>query len=298
MDFEGKVYKFNHKQTTEREDLFWKATYFPSRDRVQPDEPAAATNSLIENLLLGRSGDDILTYSRKGAWADLTIRLSTTNPDIVVDELTLTVDYDYLPKKSGRASLEVRAFTDAQDALTPRIVVSEMDQNGRRDGRGAFQRAFDAGTAITLEAPDAYGAYIFDRWVQGTTTLGTHPVLDVDLPPGNLPSVTQVRAVYRLADGTPPPARGLFSRGDPNIDEAVNLNDVFTILNFLFRDASLRCMKAGDTNDDGEVDISDAVTLLVYLFLDGEVPSAPFGACGADPTGDGLTCRSFFPCQQ
>jgi hypothetical protein len=55
-------------------------------------------------------------------------------------------------------------------------------------------------------------------------------------------------------------------------------------------------MKAADANDDGQVNIADAIAALGHLFGGaGDLPP-PFGACGTDPTDDGLTCVTFEPC--
>jgi len=56
------------------------------------------------------------------------------------------------------------------------------------------------------------------------------------------------------------------------------------------------CADAADANDDGAFDISDPVFLLGFLFTLGPDPGPPFPDCGADPTGDGLDCRTFSLC--
>jgi hypothetical protein len=42
--------------------------------------------------------------------------------------------------------------------------------------------------------------------------------------------------------------------------------------------------------------ITDAVMVLLHLFLGGAALPEPFGACGADPSADDLTCASFAGC--
>ena len=51
-----------------------------------------------------------------------------------------------------------------------------------------------------------------------------------------------------------------------------------------------------DVTDDGSIDIADPITLLLNLFLGGSPPAQPFPGCGADPTPDGLSCRSYQAC--
>jgi hypothetical protein len=85
----------------------------------------------------------------------------------------------------------------------------------------------------------------------------------------------------------------IFIRGDANGDEAVNMSDALTALNYLFLgSAAPHCLDAGDTNDDGELNIADAIGLLQHLFLGGSAPAAPFPLPGEDPTADDLRCRA------
>jgi hypothetical protein len=89
-----------------------------------------------------------------------------------------------------------------------------------------------------------------------------------------------------------------FTRGDANLDGAIDIADPIHILAYLFAHEPLKSSKdAADVNDDGALDIGDAITLLAYLHaLD--VPTmvkAPFWAMqpfkakpGKDPTTDGL----------
>ncbi len=88
-----------------------------------------------------------------------------------------------------------------------------------------------------------------------------------------------------------------FSRGDANGSGTLDISDAVTMLGYLFSGKAAGCVKACDTNDDGKIDIADPVALLAYLFASGRSPAAPFGACGSDPTSDGLTCERFPPCE-
>jgi hypothetical protein len=87
-----------------------------------------------------------------------------------------------------------------------------------------------------------------------------------------------------------------FVRGDANSDSKVNLVDVTTILDHIFRRQSLPCRKAADTNDDARVNLVDAIALITTLFGQEELPLPPFPACGEDPTADGLTCDAEEAC--
>jgi hypothetical protein len=86
-------------------------------------------------------------------------------------------------------------------------------------------------------------------------------------------------------------------RGDAQADGVVNLTDVVTVLDYLFRNGpSLPCSDAADANDDGAVDVSDAVALLFHLFASQGPLPPPSTSCGMDPTDDDLPCGTFPPC--
>ncbi len=90
-----------------------------------------------------------------------------------------------------------------------------------------------------------------------------------------------------------------FCRGDANADGGFDIADAIYTLAALFVPGSpvLTCVDAADSNDDGSFDISDAIYSLSAQFVSGApVLSAPFGACGIDPTTDTLDCAAFAPC--
>jgi hypothetical protein len=90
----------------------------------------------------------------------------------------------------------------------------------------------------------------------------------------------------------------LFLRGDANADGSIDLGDPIFILFHLFLSGQEpRCEKASDTDGNDQMDISDVVNLLSYLFLGGSPPPDPFGNCGYDQPGHGLTCLTYPPCQ-
>jgi hypothetical protein len=74
--------------------------------------------------------------------------------------------------------------------------------------------------------------------------------------------------------------------------------DAIGSLNFLFTGGNPpTCSDAADTNDDGRVDISDPVSTLSFLFSGGAPPPSPgAGACGSDPTDDGIACELVQSC--
>ena len=87
-----------------------------------------------------------------------------------------------------------------------------------------------------------------------------------------------------------------FRRGDVDGDGGVNVADVLSLLGYTFqRGASPSCQKAADANDDGRVNLVDAIDILATLFQRGDAIREP-RECGADPTGDRLSCVSHPNC--
>ncbi|HAK96999.1 MAG TPA: hypothetical protein DCM87_18915 [Planctomycetes bacterium] len=88
-----------------------------------------------------------------------------------------------------------------------------------------------------------------------------------------------------------------FLRGDGNADGKLDIADAIFTLSYLFaKGKAPTCLDAADANDEGKIDIADAIAVLGRLFAGTGPLPAPFGACGADPTTDGLNCALFPPC--
>ncbi|MBI4607115.1 MAG: hypothetical protein HY721_34560 [Planctomycetes bacterium] len=88
------------------------------------------------------------------------------------------------------------------------------------------------------------------------------------------------------------PAIAGFLRADSNATGEVDISDaVFTLARLFTIGEPFPCEDAADSNDDGAIDISDPIAVLAYSFLGAVPPAPPFPACGADPSGDGLSCR-------
>jgi len=94
-----------------------------------------------------------------------------------------------------------------------------------------------------------------------------------------------------LATAAPLGAQWSFIRGDANGDGTLNIADPVATLGHLFQGAPSPCPDSMDANDDGSVNIADAVFSLDVLFgTAGQVPPAPYPACGDDPTADAIAC--------
>ncbi len=100
---------------------------------------------------------------------------------------------------------------------------------------------------------------------------------------------------------TPPPATRPFKRGHANADGRFDIADgIWTILVLFYQRGQFSCQDAADVNDDGRIDLSDAIFTFNYLLQPGKVsgsalfprPSAPFPACGSDPSEDQLSCET------
>lgn len=93
--------------------------------------------------------------------------------------------------------------------------------------------------------------------------------------------------------GTPAPCNfPRFERGDCNGDAAVDIADPIALLSALFAGgAASPCPSACDANDDGATNIADPILMLAALFSAQPINlQPPIGACGLDPTPDGIAC--------
>jgi hypothetical protein len=91
---------------------------------------------------------------------------------------------------------------------------------------------------------------------------------------------------------------GKFVRGDVDGDGRIATSDGVALAKFLAGGAEPLCLSAADVNDDGLLSLPDASLLLQHLFWSREPLPPPFGSCGTDPTGDGLSCEGYTPCDE
>jgi hypothetical protein len=90
----------------------------------------------------------------------------------------------------------------------------------------------------------------------------------------------------------------VFMRGDANADGSLQIADAIHILASIFTSGpESACLDTADANDDGKLDIADPVRVLMHLFAGDRPLPDPYGACGADPTVDQLSCGSYAPCE-
>lgn len=112
-----------------------------------------------------------------------------------------------------------------------------------------------------------------------------------------VPSTTVIYQIVAIRLGVSSPAaecsfvpNGSFLRGDLNGDGVHQIDDVISILGYLFGGQVLTCTDAADVNDNGAVNLGDPVSLLNYIFGSGVPPAAPFPTEGVDPTPDQIPC--------
>jgi hypothetical protein len=160
----GQNFRFRHYQSATVSPIGWTATLDLVHGLTNNSVLSSSSGSLLKALLSQSTDANMLLFSRPAADADILIRrevLSDNGIDLVIDSLTIQVDYEFALQNPSRRTLDVQV----QDGLQPVIVLSQTDVSGRRDGQGDFRRVYPAGLPLTLQAPAFYGGRPFDRWV-------------------------------------------------------------------------------------------------------------------------------------
>ena len=263
---------------------------------VSPGQPNVGSITVFRNR-----GDGAAEYRATIAVSDRAAPLSAVPADLDLDGHTDVVvgswtdnqlmilwgdgegsfagpDVHFTP--AGSTAVEPAVADVDADGL-PDIVVALYESPHVMIFWGTGERGFAAGPVLKADAKPRYvTAADFDQD-------GDMDIASVQWGGGTL------RVYENMCVGPQP-----FVRGDANADGAANVADAIFILAHLFAgQAAPSCAQAADVNDDGGVNVADAVYLLAYLFAGGHAPPAPFGACGsAAPTGGGVGCASFAPC--
>jgi hypothetical protein len=135
--------------------------------QITPIQPSAASNSLLRSLLSPTASQDMLLYSRPGAWADIVLTKNVNtenNVDIVLDSVRLKVNYDFTRRPAGQATLKIGPSVAG---FMPYFTLNRTDLDTRQDGRGTVYRSFGTSGTVTVEAQPVYGAYLFQKWTDG-----------------------------------------------------------------------------------------------------------------------------------
>jgi hypothetical protein len=165
----GEIYWFNHVTTQTTNPITWGIRYDALNGMTNAKEPSFASQSLLYSLLgnLDKE-DDIMIYSRPGAWADIRIsknNVTSGNTQMVIDTLILELQYDFSQRPTQNRNLDVyTADVDGNLTLTPYIDVSRTDKNGRANGRSVMYRTYNRDSQVALTAPAEYGRYRFVNW--------------------------------------------------------------------------------------------------------------------------------------
>ncbi len=197
----GAVYRFLHYNKNTQNPILWGARYHAFDGDITPVGPSAASESLIKSLLQssGRPADDIMFFSRPGAWANLFIKKEVNTlggTDIVIDQLRLEVQYDFTRRSDDMKTLAIRI---ANDEFTPYTLVGTPDLNARTDVLGSSYRTYHSGSGVTLTAQNNYGTWVFAGWTDKSGNLvGSNTTIHLTLN-----SHTTLTALYKLSGELP-----------------------------------------------------------------------------------------------
>jgi len=110
---------------------------------------------------------------------------------MVVDNLRLTITYDYYETRNDLCRLDV----EISQPIWPIIFINGRDVNGRGNGQGAISRTYYRNQSVILRAEAVYGEWEFVRWAdRNGSNLGdpaSWPQLELECTRNVL-----VRAVY------------------------------------------------------------------------------------------------------
>jgi hypothetical protein len=127
---------------------------------------APDTGDLLRSLLSLNANVDqsARLYAQPGALGDILIQKAVRGRgmDIVVDDLTLIVDYTLHTKRAG-----TRSFTldvQAPRGTTPYFTIDKPAEGGYKDGIGDITRIYTTPETITITAQQQYGSMVFKEW--------------------------------------------------------------------------------------------------------------------------------------
>ena len=161
----GEVYWFNHisKSTQNPHPNTWSIRYNPLSQQTTVIGPSLATQSLLYSLLGGNAANTML-FSRPAAWSNIIVSKdvhTTGNADVIIDSLILTLEYDFTNRPNEIRNIDIATSDD----LLPYITCSEVDRNGRSNGKGSFHRSYNRSSGtVTFTAMEQHGTYHFVNW--------------------------------------------------------------------------------------------------------------------------------------
>lgn len=168
LNRDGEAYVFRHYNDATRQKIEWSTRFDPYYGDLDPVQPAAADQSMLQALLTtdtnAPSTEDLLLYSRPAARANLLVKRQINaqpGADMKITKMRIELVYDFTRKDE---TIKALRFVETADGIRPPILVSPSDLNGRTHGEGAFERSYDIGTQVTVEVPEVYGHYRFTGW--------------------------------------------------------------------------------------------------------------------------------------
>jgi hypothetical protein len=295
-------------------------------------EPLVDETYTMDNIAPSAS-IDLPTPADPTGSADATFFFSSADPTAVFEGsmdggalLPITSPYDYYGLTDGVHNFTLYAFDEAENVgtasfswtidLAPPMVVSIL----RADPDPTSEAIVDFTVLFTEPVTGVQPANfaLTTTGVAGAAITGVSGSADtylvtVDTGTGVGTIRLDLAAIGAIADEVGNPLAGTFTsgefytivppepqfqRGDANTDASMNIADAVFVLDHLFaQGVAPMCRDTADANDDGLLNIADPIKILDYLFAGGTQPPAPFGACGVDPTADGLDCATYLFCQ-
>jgi hypothetical protein len=167
---EGQIYLFNHYAPGNSNPIIWEARYDVESNLITPKSPSASSESLLRSLLqLGNvdtgNPENLLLYSRPGAWADIRVTKNDNNDSgarMILEKVRIRVVYDYYSVSDDLTAVEVVTNNN----MLPYISLNKADNFQRKDGWGDFRRTYPRtrNGELSLSAPLEYGVWEFVEW--------------------------------------------------------------------------------------------------------------------------------------
>lgn len=262
LESKGEVFQFKHFNAGKQKPLLWRLHFNATRREVTEEPISSATSSLILSLVdSGNVNRFTEVYSSPAVWADIEIKTEQKAPNVAIGKFTFDMTYTYAYKDRSRSSNVI--VLPPEEGFLPYITSDTGDKNSRKDGMGMFYRSYEQGRIVKLKAPERYGVWEFDKWVdnKGNYEIGSTPELSLTMYShyrNMYDSSIAIRPVYRMASGED------ILLGDLNDDGFVTLEDVILGLKIVggVDLTGQRINLKAEVNGDGRIGIPEAVYIL------------------------------------
>lgn len=159
---------FRHDQESDVWPFEWEVRYELNTREATRIVRSPADESLLQYLLslrgVATTSSNLLLFSRPAMWADMQLVRSETRylPNYTITNLLIKTSYDFRSRPNNLVALDVSV---SDPRVAPYIIVDRVDKRGRQDGVGRFYRTYERGAVVRATAPQAFGIWRFDRWV-------------------------------------------------------------------------------------------------------------------------------------